>query len=83
MGPENNRTKDDGSDGSNEDSARRHIFSIANQRMKIWGGRVGKELKRRIQRLSRPNDRDGQDDPTPIRGRDAKEKTSANNKESG
>ena len=49
------------------------IFRIANQRMKLRRGCVGQKLKRRIQSLCRPDDRDRQNDPAPIRARDAEE----------
>jgi hypothetical protein len=55
------------------------IFSVAHDRMKIWRRGVGQKLKRRIQRLGRPNNRNRQDNPAPFGARKPKEKSGANN----
>jgi len=72
------RPKDNGANDSRRNRGQKHrtggnILRIANQRMKLWRRSVRQKFERRVQSLCRPDDRDSQNDPTPITRRNAQE----------
>jgi hypothetical protein len=76
MGPKDDRPDGNGSDSSQKNGPGRYILGIANERVKLRRGYVCQKLKGGIQRFRGPHDGNSEDDPTPIRSRNAQNESS-------
>jgi hypothetical protein len=81
--PEDNRTYDCRGNGGNKNRSGRDILRIAYQRVKLGRSCVGEEFESGIKSLGCPDNGNGQNDPTPITGRNLKKESGAKHNSSG
>ena len=83
MRPEDNRTYNCRGNGGDQDRSCRHVFRIADEWVKLGRSRVCQEFKSCVESFGCPDNRNSQDEPTPVRWAHSQEEAGGYHKGSG